>query len=224
MNLKAFLFDFDETVVYSNMDHVRSYVVAAREYGLKNPDGKIHAMIGRSAINILAGLFPDMSLEELVRLRDEKERQYRKIIEHKKIRMVAGVRELLEFLRENKVKTGVVSSASLTNIRIGMRRNHLSKYFHEVVAAETVKRHKPNPDPVLRATRDLRVRPRDCILIGDSIYDVIAARKAGATAFGLSTGYYNARQLRKVGAKHVFKNHIEVLKFLKAKKGVTISF
>jgi len=213
--IKAVLLDFDETIVYSNKDHVKSYVIAAKRWGLKNPDGKIEAMIGRSAINILAGLFPDLALEDLIRLRDEKEAAYRKIIARKKLRTVAGLEDLLKFLKKEKLAVGIVSSASMRNISLILKRLGLRRYFKVIVGAEAVKMHKPRPDPLLRAFRELGLGPKDCVYIGDSIYDMMAARNARTTGYGMETGFYGWRHLKRAGAKEVFRSHRDFLRFLK---------
>lgn len=215
--IKAVLLDFDETIVYSNKDHVKSYVIAAKQWGLRNPDGKIEAMIGRSAINILAGLFPDLALEDLIRLKDEKEVAYRKIIARKRLRTIAGLEDLLKFLKKEKITVGIVSSASMKNITLILRRLGLRRYFRVIVGAETVKAHKPKPDPVLAAARKLGLKPGECVYIGDSIYDMMAARNARMTGYGLETGFYNWRHLRRAGAKEVFRSHREFLRFLKSR-------
>lgn len=216
MKLKAFLFDYDETVVYSNMDHVRSYIEAGKKFGLKITKKQIHERMGKSAINIISELFPELTDEEIIKLRDEKEKIYRKTISKKDVKTVVGLVELLEFLRKNKIKCGIVSSASIRNIRIGLKENGIEKYFKAIAAAENVKRHKPNPDPVLKVARMLGVGTKNCVLIGDSIYDIIAAKRAHVLALGLTTGYYSEMELRIHGAKFSFRNHFEVLSFLRS--------
>jgi len=216
MKVKAVLFDYDETIVYSNMDHVMSFIRAGKKFGVKINKKQVLERFGKSAINILSEILPEVRDEDIIRLRDEKEKIYREMISRKDVRTVAGLRELLEFLRENKIKCGIVSSASIRNIRIGLKENKVGRYFKAIAAAENVKRHKPNPDPVLKAARMLRVQPKDCVLIGDSIYDIIAARRAHVTAFGLTTGYYSALQLKWKGAKASFKDHREFLSFLRS--------
>lgn len=216
MKIKAVLFDYDETIVHSNMDHVRSYILAGRKFGVKITKKQVHERMGKSAINILSEILPELTDEDIIRLRDEKEKIYREMISKKDVKTIVGLRELLEFLRRNKIKCGIVSSASIRNIRIGLKENKVEKYFKAIAAAENVRRHKPNPDPVLKAARMLNVRPKDCVLIGDSIYDIIAARRAHVTAFGLTTGYYSEMQLKFKGAKRCFRNHREFLSFLRS--------
>jgi HAD superfamily hydrolase (TIGR01549 family) len=211
MEVKGFLFDFDETVVYSNMDHVRSYIDAGKKFGLRITKRQILERFGKSAINILTELFPEMTDEEIIKMRDLKEKIYRQIISKKDIQTIAGTEELLKFLRANKVRCAIVSSASIKNIKIGLRENGLTRYFQAIVGVENSKRHKPNPDPVLKAAKMLGLRPKDCVMIGDSKYDVIAGKRAKAVPLGLTTGYYSEMQLRFNGAKACFRDNAEVL-------------
>jgi pyrophosphatase PpaX len=216
MKVKAFLFDYDETTVYAHDDHVRAFVQAGKKFGVIIKRRDIMRRFGKSAINILFELLPELTDDEIFRLRDEKERIYRKIISHKKIKLVEGVVDLLKFLKEGGVKTGIVSSASVKNIVIGLRKNRIAKYFDVIVGAEDVKRHKPNPDPLLRAAKKLKVRPKDCVYIGDSIFDMISAKRAGMKRIGLTTGFYSEMRLKFEGAKYCFRNHEEVLSFLRS--------
>jgi len=216
MGFKAFIFDFDNTVIYSNEDHLRSYVIASKKHGLKISEEKVRRMFGMSAYEIFRKLFPKLSEKKIRELIEEKERNYRSIVAKKTIRTIGGVRELLVFLKKKKIKTAIVSSASVRNIEVGLKRNGLGKYFKVKVGAEDVKKHKPSPDSLLKAAGKLRVRPKDCIFIGDSIYDMIAARRAGMKRFGLTTGFYKEGQMKKNGASIVFKNHTGVLRILRS--------
>ncbi|MBI4894596.1 MAG: HAD family phosphatase [Candidatus Aenigmarchaeota archaeon] len=211
MEVKGFLFDFDETVVYSNMDHVRSYIDAGKRFGLRITKRQILERFGKSAINILTEMFPEMTDEEIIKMRDLKEKIYRQIISKKDIQTIAGTEELLKFLRRNNVKCAIVSSASIKNIKIGLRENKLTRYFQAIVGVENSKRHKPNPDPVLKAAKMLGLKPKDCVMIGDSKYDVIAGKRAKAIPLGLTTGYYSEMQLKFNGAKACFRDNAEVL-------------
>jgi HAD superfamily hydrolase (TIGR01549 family) len=216
MKVKAFLFDYDETTVYAHDDHVKAFVQAGKEFGVKIKKRDIMKRFGKSAINILFELLPELTDEEIFRMRDRKEKIYRKIISRKKIRTVEGLVELLTFLHKNKIKCGIVSSASVKNIRIGLKKNKITKYFDVIVGAEDVKRHKPNPDPLLRAARKLHLKPIECVYIGDSIFDMISAKRAGMRRLGITTGFYSEMQLKFEGAKYCFRDHREVLSFLKS--------
>lgn len=216
MKIDAIIFDFDEVVIYSYSNHAQSFVKAAKKFGLKITKEQIFERFGKSAVHILTELFPDISQEVLLEVEEEKDREYRRMISKKGIRVLDGLRKLLEFLRKKKIKCGIASSAAMKNIKIGLRKSKLEKYFQAIVAAESVKRHKPYPDPLFKVARMLQVKPRDCVYIGDSIYEMISAKRAGVTGFGILTGFYSRKQLKQKGAKFVFKNHKEILNFLQS--------
>jgi HAD superfamily hydrolase (TIGR01549 family) len=214
VKLKAVIFDFDEVVIYSYRDHTDSYIKAAKNFGLKLKRKHIEGRFGKSAMNILAEAFPHLSKKQIWKLKEEKDKEYRKIISTRKIKVVDGVEKLLKFLKTHKIKRGIASSAAIKNIKIGLKRNRLDKYFQKIVSAESVKRHKPFPDPLLKAAKLLREKPGDCLYIGDSVYEAIAAKRAKMPCFGMTTGYYSASQLRRGGMKKVFRNHIEIKNYL----------
>lgn len=215
MGIKAVLFDYDETVVYSNMDHVKSYIAAGKAFGIRIKKKDILERFGKSAINIISELFPELTDEEIIRMRDLKEKIYREIISKKDIKPVKGLEKLLKFLVASGIRCGIVSSASVKNILIGLNENKITKYFDVIIGAEQVKRHKPNPDPVLKAVKMLGLKPSECVFIGDSIYDVIAGKRARVMPIGLTTGYYSEMQLKWNGAKTSFRNHTEFANYLK---------
>lgn len=217
MDLEAFIFDFDNTVVYSNEDHVKSFLVTAEKFGYKITPDQVRRRFGMSAFEILADLFPHLSKKQIEKIRREKEKEYRRVVSRKKVRTIGGARDLLKFLKKEKIKTGIVSSASVRNIQVCLKKNRLGKYFRVKVGAESVKKHKPNPEPLLKAMKKLNVKPKNCIYIGDSIYDMMAAKRAGIkTRYGLATGFYSKRQLKAKGATKTFKNHTEVLRTLRS--------
>lgn len=216
--VKCFLFDFDETIVYSHMDHVRAFIETGRRHGLRLTKRQILERFGKSAINILAELFPELPDEKIMEIRNEKERLYRKIISNKDIKTIDGIEDLVKFLKRNNVRMGIVSSASIRNIRIGLRENRLTKYFDAIVGVENCERHKPNPDPVLKGAKMLGMKPKDCVMVGDSIYDMMSAKRAGVLPLGMKTGFYSEMQLKFNGAKRCFDDHNGILSIAKPSK------
>lgn len=215
MKLAAVIFDFDEVVIYSYSDHARSFVKACRKFGLKVTERQIYERFGKSAINILSEIFPRMTSQELLRVKIEKDKEYMRIISTKKIRTIDGIRNLLMFLRNNGIKAGIASSAARRNVFIGLRRTKLRRYFNAIVASEDVKRHKPHPDSLLKAAKMLRAKPAHCIYVGDSVYEMIAAKRAKMYGYGVTTGFYSKSQLMSKGAKKVFRNHLGIVADLK---------
>lgn len=209
---KAVIFDFDNTVVVSNEDHVRSYIQAAKKFNLKMDGDEVRRLFGRSAYEIIDNLYPDLSKADKKRMRDMKEVLYRRIISKKAVKTIPGIRKLLNHLKKEGYKIGIVSSASVKNIRIGLKMNGLGGYFRTRIGAEDVKRHKPDPQALLKMARRLKVKPQECVFIGDAVYDMMAARRAKMTGIGVATGFYTMKDLKSKGGKFAFKDHRGILK------------
>lgn len=79
-----------------------------------------------------------------------------------------------------------------------------------------MRNHKPNPELLFKSARILKVKPNECIYIGDSENEMIAARRANMYGVGITTGVFSKKQLEKAGAKKVFKSREEFLEFLKS--------
>ena len=212
----TFIFDFDNTVVYSNEDHIKSYMMSAREFGLKMKKDEVRKLFGRSAEEIFKELYPQLSKKELKRIHARKEVLYRKIIADKPLKPIGGIKKTLHYLHERDAKIAIVSSASVKNIKIGMKRLGLGKYFQAIVGAEDVKHHKPNPEALIKAMKKLRSKPSDCVFVGDAKYDMMAARRAKVTGIGVATGFYKINDLKRNGGKYAFKNHLGILTLLKS--------
>ncbi len=214
MKIGAVIFDFDGVLIRSYDDHLRAFLHTAKKYGYRIDRVEVYKRFGMSAKEIVEELLPTLPDREIERFIKEKEIAYRKILRGKKIKLVGGAEALLELLKKRKIPVAISSSASEANIRLALKRSILKKYFRVIVAAEHVRRHKPYPDALLKAARFLRIEPKNCLYIGDSIYEMVAARRAGMTGIGMLTGFYTKGALLKAGAKAVFKDMAEVRKFI----------
>jgi len=205
--IKAVLFDFDEVIVRSYENHLKAFLKTARKFGFKIKKEEIMERFGISASEIIKELLK-LKGKELKRFVEEKERVFRKL--SKKIVLVKGVKGILKFLKESNLKVGIVSSAARKNIEKALKAKDLKEFFDVIISAEDVKRHKPFPDPLLKAAKILKVKPKECVYIGDSKYEMLAAKKAGMIGIGILTSFYSARELKKHGATYVCKNFREV--------------
>ena len=212
---KAIIFDYDQVIVNSYIDHLAAFSWVAKKFGIKLNPKILYKKFGRSAKNILEELVPEMSEMQIKKFVEEKDKFYHKIAIKRGIHLMRGVREILQFLNDKKIKCAIASSASRSNLLLGLQKTKIRKYFSAIVAAEDVKHHKPHPEPLLKAAKLLKVKPKDCIYIGDSIYEMIAARRAKIFAVGITTGIYSKKQLYAKGADEVVENILELKKFLK---------
>ncbi len=214
MKIKAVIFDFDEVIIKSYTDHAQAFLETAKKFELKINKKALYKRFGKSAKEILQELLPQLTESERKEFVKEKETLYRKIISKKGIKATNNTRELLEFLENKKIKCAISSSASIKNITIALKKTKLKKYFKATVAAEHVKHHKPHPEPLLKAAKLLKTKPSNCIYIGDSIFEMQAAKRAGMISMAILTGVYNSKELKNSGANYVFYNIGKVKTFL----------
>ncbi len=215
MKVRAVIFDFDQTLVNDYPQHTRAFLLAAKKFGYRLSKKKIQKKFGVSAKSLVHELIPKMTEKELEKFVDYKENSYRKLTREKGIKLIPNVLQTLKFLRKKKIKIAIASSASRQNILLDFQKTGLSKFRIPFIAAEDVHHTKPNPEPLLKAARLVRVSPKNCYYIGDSKYEMIAAKRAKMFAIGIHTGAYSEKELEKNGAKIVFKNFKQLEKFLR---------
>ncbi len=120
---------------------------------------------------------------------------------------IAGVKELLE----TGINKCIASSGSLDKIANSLKATGLQFYFsdNEIFSSQMVKRGKPEPDLFLYAAQKMAVLPEHCFVIEDSVYGIMAAKKAGMKAFGFvgashAIGEAYAQKLMEAGADKIF--------------------
>lgn len=97
---------------------------------------------------------------------------------------IAGIRELLSALKENKIPIAVASSSPKKIINVILNKFQLEDYFKFIVSGEEVSHGKPAPDIFLETAKRLTIAPADCVVIEDSKNGSIAAKKAGMKCIG----------------------------------------
>ncbi len=107
-----------------------------------------------------------------------------------------GVREFLEFLKLSAVSIGCVTNKAVQFTNPLLQGLKIDHYFETVVCGDMVKRKKPDPLPLLTAAKSLAVSPSVSLMIGDSVSDVEAARKAGFDIVCMSYGYNHGKDIR----------------------------
>jgi HAD superfamily hydrolase (TIGR01509 family) len=211
----AFLFDLDGTLVDSVYQHVLAWREALEASGIELAVWRIHRRIGMSG-----GLFVNALLREIGRQvsREQVERMQMLHMEAflrqaGQVRPLPGARDLLTQLTQQGVPWAIATSG-----RRGAAQPALDMLG---VAAETVVvtrdqvRHaKPDPDLFLAAAERLKVDIESSIVVGDSVWDLLAARRARALGVGLLSGGYGEDELQKAGAYRVYADPADLLRHL----------
>jgi HAD superfamily hydrolase (TIGR01509 family) len=212
----AFLFDLDGTLVDSVYNHVRAWHLALREEGLDLSVWRIHRKIGMSG-----GLFTNQLLRELDRSVDEAtiQRLRARHAEHfltlsGEVVPLPGAVELLQRLTELELPWAIATSGRILTAEPNLRSLGVDPAEAVVVTRDQVNYAKPDPDLFIEAARRLGTTTQGSYVIGDSIWDMLAAARCGALGIGLLSGGYGREELMSSGALRVYDDPADMLEHL----------
>lgn len=123
--------------------------------------------------------------------------------------LMNGARELLDAFFPHYPLTVVSARDEGSTLRF-LEQFTLRDHFRAVVTSQTCVHTKPYPHPVNFAAEKMGLSPQDCLMIGDTIVDILAGRRAGAQTVGLLCGFGTERELRRAGADVILKDLIEL--------------
>jgi HAD superfamily hydrolase (TIGR01509 family) len=212
-NFAAFLFDLDGTLVDSVYNHVRAWHLALSEEGIKLSVWRIHRKIGMSG-----GLFTHQLLRELGRPIDDEtiQRLRSRHAEHfltlsHEVVPLPGAVELLRTLTDLDLPWAIATSGRMVTAEANLRSLGLDPEQATIVTRDQVKYAKPDPDLFVEAARRLGTSTQGSYVIGDSIWDMIAAMRCGALGIGLLSGGYGRDELERAGALRVYDDPADML-------------
>ena len=211
----ALLFDLDGTLVDSVYQHVLAWREALETEGIDLSVWRIHRRIGMSGGLFLRALDRELgrTLGEGVaeRLRESHAASYLKLWDQ--VRPLPGARDLLVSLTSLRVPWAIATSGSEHTARGPLGLLGIPEGT-PVITRDQVAYAKPNPDLFLAAAERLGVPPGDCFVVGDSIWDLLAAQRAGALGVGLLSGGYGRDELERAGAYRVYDDPGDLLAHL----------
>jgi HAD superfamily hydrolase (TIGR01509 family) len=212
-NSVAFLFDLDGTLVDSVYQHVRAWHLALRDSGFDLSIWRIHRKIGMSG-----GLFTHQLLRELgrdvdegtiQRLRDRHAELYLSLAQE--VTPLPGSTQLLHALSEAGLPWAIATSGRMVTASANLRALGLDPDSMPVVTRDQVRYAKPDPDLFIEAARRVGAPVQGSYVIGDSIWDMLAAARCGALGIGLLSGGYGSDELERAGALRVFDDPADML-------------
>ena len=212
----AFLFDLDGTLVDSVYQHVLAWKQALDEEGIPLAVWRIHRKIGMSG-----GLFThillretglDITPERVDRLRRAHARAYQ--AQAASVRPLPGAIELLQWLSEQKIPWAIATSGRMETAAHNLDALGVDPARVPVVTRDQVRHAKPDPDLFVTAAERLRVDIRDALVLGDSIWDMLAAQRARALGVGLLSGGYGEDELARAGAFRVYEDPADLLRHI----------
>lgn len=171
---KAVLFDLDGTVLDTSDLIISSFKHTFRKhYNRELADSEIYDFFGKTLRTAMEYLGPDQ-VEELIKTY----REYSLNNHDQMITTFNGVVEALQSLYKAGIAMSIVTSKTESTALRGLKLFNLDHYFSVIIGADQCQNHKPHPEPVLVALSKLQVKPEECLMVGDSSFDLISARQA----------------------------------------------
>jgi pyrophosphatase PpaX len=202
--MKLICFDMDNTLIRSNTSHAVAFNKALEKYGFKKMNTEqMGTYFGRpkeEVVKAIAGNVDKKTIRKIIDYHDRILFRYARIYNRK----IKGVEGVLKFLKK-KYKLGIVSNCKHSNIKTLLSSSDLDyKLFDVLVGNDDVKHSKPYPDEIFKAEKLLHVKA-ECI-VGDSIYDIRAGKKAKVKTVAVLSGIYTRDMLRKEKPDYILKD------------------
>ena len=209
--MPALIFDLDGTLVDTVYAHVFAWQRALAHCEMSIDGWRIHRRIGmrgglftRAVARELGREVTDVEAERVQSLHGE---LFRELLPER--RPLPGAPELLAYLREQDVTHGIATSGRRPEIDASLAALRVPDDM-VVVERGDVARAKPEPDLFVECARRLGASHEDCYVVGDAVWDLLAARRAGMLSIGLLSGGYGSDELERAGAYRVYRDAAEL--------------
>jgi HAD superfamily hydrolase (TIGR01509 family) len=211
----AFLFDLDGTLIDSVYQHVLAWREALHELGIELSTWRIHRRVGMSDGLILTALQREtgrrLSKEETGRLRKLHTEAFLKRVSQ--VRPLPGAKELLATLSRLSVPWAIATSGTADRAREAVKILDVGPRL-QLITRDDVSHGKPFPDLFLAGAKRLGVDINDCIVVGDSVWDLLSSRRAHALGVGVLSGGYGLDELVQAGAYRVYEDPAELMRHI----------
>jgi HAD superfamily hydrolase (TIGR01549 family) len=212
----SFLFDLDGTLVDSVYDHVMAWHKALLDEGIEVSVWRVHRRIGMSGGLFSAALARELSREldeaTRVRLRAGHAKHYNAV--SSSTRPLPGARKLLAHLSDNDIPWAIATSGRMETAAPILSILGINPEQHVVITRDMVRYAKPDPDLFIAAAEKLGVDIAHACIVGDAVWDMLAAQRAGGLGIGLQSGGYGVDELERAGAYRVYEDPADLLRHI----------
>jgi HAD superfamily hydrolase (TIGR01549 family) len=204
--VQAAILDIDGTLVDSNYQHAMAWDRAFAEHDVYVPLWRIHRHIGIGGDQLISRLAgEDVEESKGDAIRDSEAERYAELIDE--VRVFDGARELIERLADRDLAVVLASSAKGEEVERYLEMLEAEERT-EWTTSDDVEKTKPAPDLVEAALE--KAGTRDAIMLGDSVWDLKAAERAGIEAIGVLTGGFSEAELNEAGALEVYESVVAI--------------
>jgi len=211
--IKYIIFDIDGTLLDSNDFHARAWLEAFAAYGKRISFKKLRLCMGEGSDQLLPEF---LSKKEIKEIGKDLDQLSGKIFKHKylaKVRPFPKVRELFKIIRQNGARIALASSGDAGEVKKYEKIARIQDLVEHSTSADDADKSKPCPD-IFHAALKLLGRPKhdSVLVIGDSPFDAMAARKAKLPVVGVLCGGFSKKMLKAYGCCAVYKNPADLLR------------
>ncbi|MDP9091188.1 MAG: HAD family hydrolase [Pseudomonadota bacterium] len=203
--MKALIFDLDGTLIDSVYAHTLAWQRALKEVGIETPAWEIHRRIGISGKLLAKSIAREQERTLSDALIEKAEGRHSAIFREitPSASPLPGACDLLRFLHRAQIPHGIATSGKRVEIGDSLKALAVGSDVI-VIAGDSVERAKPDPDLFLQCQHELGIAPSECLVVGDAVWDVHSARRAGISAVGVLTGGFGEQELYNAGAMRVY--------------------
>lgn len=199
------LFDVDGTLFDTNYLHTLAWSRAFIDAGEWAPMNSIHRLVGMGSDRLVGELLGHESPEAVA----ARPRRYGELIDE--ARALPGAAELLRQCHRGGLSVVIATSAAADELNELLRKLEAHDAIDAQTTADDVEEPKPDPEVFCTAMEVGGIDPRRALAVGDSVWDVQAARAAGIACIAVESGGYSEHELNEEGALHVYRDVQELL-------------
>ena len=207
------VFDVDGTLVDTNYQHALAWYRAFRRHDLTVPIWRVHRAIGMGGDHLVEAVAgADVEREHGDALRSAWEEEYAPMLPE--VRPFEGARELLKSVAEADRRVVLASSGKAEQVEHYLDLLDARSIAEAWTTADDVENTKPAPDLIAVAIE--KVGGGDAVMVGDSVWDCVAAKRLGVPSYAVRTGGFSPEELREAGARAVYDDLVELREALVA--------
>lgn len=212
VELPAILFDLDGTLIDSNYQHVDAWSEALLAAGIVIPRWKIHRRVGMSGKSMIQELLRELPHKpgklDLDQLEPHHDARFRRAVPH--LQPLPGANQLLKHLARHKIRIAIATTGGRGPTSLLLKRLDLPAHI-PIITGDDVEKAKPSPDVFTLAADRLNIAIDNCIVVGDSVWDLLAAVRKSALGVGFLSGGYGQEELERAGAFRVYSDAADML-------------
>jgi HAD superfamily hydrolase (TIGR01549 family) len=211
----ALLFDLDGTLIDTAYEHVLAWSLALRSAGIMVSNWGGHRRIGMSGHALVRQMVRELgekhSRVKIESLEKKHDAEFNRMAS--KVRALPGTQDMLDRLTRLRVRWAIATTGGKRQTKKLLRRLRIPANI-VVVTGDDVAKAKPSPDVFLMAANRLNMPIDHCIVVGDSVWDMLAAGRRRTLGVGLLSGGYSKEELEQSGAFRVYDDPADMLEHI----------